>query len=288
MLLYRLSSDTVDKINELMGSLQIRFAEAAVKTGAVTELQLEEALDWINQRELVKGPGLIEEVLRRTAHKRDVVIWERDQLEPAKDIVLVHDPEHPRNETIRSLRTELLLRCKGWRGAGMIAIVSPCGREGRSQLAAELAISFAQLERRTLLIDADLRRPSQHRLFAADNDIGLAQALTRGGPHHFYGIRGLPDMALMTAGDVPSNPLELLSGGAFERTMREWRRQFQFVILDTPPTTEFSDGLAVAAAAGNVLILGRAEVTRFADLNEICRHLSSTNSRVLGAVINRF
>jgi len=289
VLLYRLSNEAIEGINGLMRSLRIRFAEAALKSGAVTQPQLEEALEWIQQRALIQSRGVIEEVLRRTARKREreVVLWEGEQLEPTREIILVHDPDHPRSETVRSLRTQLLLRCKG-RGAGMIALLSPCSREGRSQLAAELAISFAQLGRRTLLIDADLRRPSLHRLFGANNDTGLAQALTSGGPHHFHGVQGLPEMALMTSGELPANPLELLSGGALERVMREWRRKFEFLILDTPPTTLFSDGLAVAAVAGNVLVLARAAVTKFGELTEICRHLGSTNSRILGGVINRF
>lgn len=288
VLLYRLPSEAVEQIEEIRKSLNIRFAEAALKSGSVTQDQLDEAIEWINQRSLLQGPGIIEEVLRRSSHKRDLILWERDQLQPSEQIILLHDPDHAHSETVRSLRTQLLLRCKGRQGAGLIALLSPNACEGRSQLAAELAVSFAQLERRTLLVDADLRRPSQHRLFNADNEVGLAQALAKHGPHNFHGIQGLPDMALMTAGELPSNPLELLSGGAFERAMREWRRNFEFVILDTPPAAQFSDGLAVAAAAGNVLVLGRANITKFSALNEICRHLASTNSRVLGAVINSF
>jgi receptor protein-tyrosine kinase len=231
---------------------------------------------------------LIEEVLKRTARKRDPILWEQDQLEPSRQLVLAHQPEHPHSEAVRSLRTELLLRCKGQRGAGMMAVLSPCAGEGRSQLAAELAMSFAQVDRRTLLVDADMRKPTLHRLFGAENDIGLAQALTEGGPQHYHGVNGLPRMALMTAGAQPPNPLELLSGRIFERTMAEWRRNFEFVIFDTPASTRFSDALAVAAVAGNVLILGRARTTRFSDLTEVSRNLASARSRILGAVINDF
>ena len=287
VLLYRLSDEEIAQIRALMKLEGLPLAEAAVKSGAVTQQQLKAALEWINERELTPGGGLIEEVLRRNPNRREVILWERDQLEPSDQIILIHDPDHPRSETVRSLRTELLLRCKNNRSR-IIALLSPCACEGRSQLAAELSVSFAQLRRRTLLVDADLRRPSQHRLFGSDNEIGLAQALTDGGPHHFHGVRGLPEMTLMTSGGVPANPLELLSGGGLERAMTEWRRRFEFVILDTPPTTQVSDGLAIAAAAGNVLVLGRAEATRFIDLGEICRHLAATHSRILGAVLNNF
>lgn len=288
VLLYQLPSEAIEQINDLMQRLHIRFAEAALQSGAVSQSELDEALLWVDQRPAKAGRGLIEEVLKRTARKRDPILWERDQLEPSRQLILAHQPDHRHSETVRSLRTELLLRCKGQRGSGMMAMLSPCEGEGRSTLAAELAIAFAQLDRRTLLVDADMRRPSQHHFFGTDNDIGLAQALTDGGPQHYHGINGLPHMALMTAGDLPRNPLELLSGRIFERAMTEWRRNFEFVILDTPATTRFSDALAVAATAGNVLLLGRAEATRFTDLTEISRHLASTRSRILGAVINKF
>jgi protein-tyrosine kinase len=286
--LYKLSSEAIGQINDLMKSLHIRFAEAALESGAINQRELDQALEWINHRNANQGQGLIEAVLRRTASKREVILWERDQLEPSNQLILAHQPDHPHSETVRSLRTELLLRCKGQRGAAMIALLSACTGEGRSQLAAELAIAFAQLERRTLLVDADLRKPTQHHLFGVDNEIGLAQALTNGGPQRFHGVLGVPHMAMMTSGDLPQNPLNLLSGRAFERTVGEWRRNFEFVILDTPPTASFSDALAVAAAAGNVLILGRAEETKFSELNEIRRALAATHSTILGAVINSF
>jgi len=283
--LNRLSEDAVEQINGLMKSLHLRFAEAALQSGAVSQEEVEQAKEWINKRTLGRPGGLIEEMLRRTARKRDVILWEHDQLEPSTELILPHQPDHPYSEAVRSLRTELLLRCKGSRG--IIAVLSPRAGDGRSKLAAELAVAFAQLERRTLLVDADLRKPSLHRLFATDNDMGLAQALTLGGPHHFHGIKRLPEMALITSGEVPQNPLELLSGRGFERAIREWRRNFEFVILDTPPVTRFSDAVAIAAVAGNVLILGRAEETTFKDMNEVRRNLSAAHCRILGAAINR-
>ena len=286
VMLNRLSQDAIGQINALMKTLHVRFAEAAVQSGAVSQQEIDEAQEWMSKRGLGKPGGLIEEMMRRTARKRDVILWEHDQLEPSAELILPHQPDHPFSEAMRSLRTELLLRCKGSRG--IITLLSPSSGDGRSRLAAELAIAFAQLERRTLLVDADLRKPSLHRLFPTDNEMGLAQALTSGGPHHFHGIKALPDMALITSGEVPQNPLELLSGRGFERAIKEWRRNFEFIILDTPPMTRFSDAVAIAAVAGNVLVVGRGEQTKFKDLNEVCRNLSAAHSRVLGAVINRF
>jgi Mrp family chromosome partitioning ATPase len=68
----------------------------------------------------------------------------------------------------------------------------------------------------------------------------------------------------------------------------EWRRTFEYVVLDTPPTSEFSDGLTVATASGNVLVLSRAKTTTFNALKELRRDLEPTHSRIVGAVINSF
>jgi Mrp family chromosome partitioning ATPase len=74
---------------------------------------------------------------------------------PGRELVIAHDPDNPRSEAIRSLRTELLMRSSGRRGGGIFALLSPRPQEGRSQLSAELAIAFAQLGSRTLLMDAE-------------------------------------------------------------------------------------------------------------------------------------
>jgi protein-tyrosine kinase len=287
VLLYSLSNEALENINELMHKLQIRFADAALHTGVITQDELDRAMDWIRHRAVQRGRGIIEEVLRRQV-RREVVLWQGDQLRPSEALVLAHDPKHPRSETLRSLRTELLLRTRNMGGTGVLAVLSPCASEGRSQLAAELAIAFAQLGRRTLLIDADLRRPRQHVLFGSENNNGLAQALVDGGPIHLRGIEGLPQMALLTSGALPPNPLELLAGNRFERLLAEWRRSFEFVILDTPPAGESSDAITVATATGQVLMVSRANATPFRALKEMYRKLEATHARTLGAVIGRF
>ncbi len=286
VLLYRLSNEAVDSINDLMQKLKIRFADAALHTGVVTQDELDKALDWIQQRAVQQGRGIIEEVLRRRV-RREVVLWQGNPLKPSELLLLAHDPGHPRSESIRSLRTELLLRTRN-QGTGVLALLSPCAGEGRSQLSAELAISFAQLGRRTLLVDADLRRPRQHILFGAENDRGLAEALVDNGAVNLHGIEGLPQMALLTSGVLPPSPLELLAGTRFERLIAEWRRSFEFVVFDTPPAAESSDAITVAAAAGQVLILSRANVTSFKALKEMSRKLETTHARTLGAVIGGF
>lgn len=288
ILLHGVSTLVLERISELMRDRGIGFGEAALESGEITQKQLDEAHEWINSKG-ENAPGLVEQVLRRTAQRRQPIVSLLDQLEPDGRLIIAHQADHPHSERIRSLRTELLLRTKGQRRAKIIAVLSAARREGRSQLAAEIAIAFAQLGRSAILVDCDLRRPTQHELFGSDNDAGLAQILTDGRPRYLlHGLRDLPHMALLTSGVLPSNPLELLTGAAFERTLGTLQHHFEFVILDTPPIIEFSDGLVIAAAAKSALLVGRADQTKFTEMRELCRKLSSTGSRMLGAVINRF
>ncbi len=220
--------------------------------------------------------------------RRPPLLWHPDPLTPCADLILARDPQHPRSEAIRALRTRLLLARDSARHAGTIVLLSPRPAEGRSQLCAELAISFAQLGRATLLVDADLRHPRQHALFSGPNLSGLAQTLRHGEPPRMHGVHGIPEMAILTSGGMPPNPLELLSGDRFEQLVMTWQRDYDFVVIDTPPVTRYSDGLAIASAARRALIVTRAPATSFADLKEMTRHLAAAPMHVVGAVINKF
>lgn len=306
MLLFALPQESMDSIAETMRTMNLGFVEAALHTGLVTQAEIELAQKATQREATPRGAGsraapegaagaarlgersIVADALRRNAARRDVVVWEGERLLPARELILAHDPDNPRSEALRSLRTELLMRSSGRMNAGVFALLSPGAGEGRSQLCAELAIAFAQLGSRTLLVDADLRRPHQHVLFSTENSVGLAQALVDSNTTRLHGVEGVPQLAVLTSGGVPPNPLELLSGIRFERVMGEWRRSYEFVIIDTPPTSLFSDGLAVATAAGSVVVIGRRNETSFSSLTELRRRLDTTRARIVGAVINSF
>jgi protein-tyrosine kinase len=288
VLLYKLPQEAIESIQQAKAAMGVDFGEAALHTGLVSQRELDEALGWVRRQRMNEGRSIIEEALRRRQNPHALVVWEGERLTPGKQLTLAHDPYCERSEAIRSLRTELLMRTNGRRGAGVFAMVSPGSGEGRSQVSAELAISFAQLGSRTLLVDADLRRPRQHVLFSADNSIGLAQALVDSKQHRIYGINGVQHMTLMTSGTLPPNPLELLSGNGFDRLVGDWRRNYEFVVIDTPPAAQFSDGFAVASVAGSVVILGRTNSTSYNAMTELRRKLDTTNAFVVGAVMSSF
>jgi len=207
---------------------------------------------------------------------------------PSARLLIAHDPYDSRCEKIRGLRTELLLRREAHGEADVIALLSPDLGDGRSQLAAELALAFAQLGRPTLLVDADLRHPSQHLLFNAPNQIGLAQAIEHDEHPYLHSVDGFRQLSLLTAGPPPDNPLELLLNSRFAALIAEWRSSFDFVIVDTPPIGSYSDGLAVASLVRRVLALCRAKRTPYRENRDMLRRLTAMRAQVVGAVINHF
>jgi protein-tyrosine kinase len=287
-----LTLEDVHKVSKEMTAHDLSFAEAALKLGLVTPEQLERAAAKAGKAATpaVANPsGLVELVVRKLSSSRALIISHGTEVRPGRRLGLTREPYGTHSEQIRALRTELQLRCPPTGKANVIAVLSANHGEGRSQLAAELAIAFAQLGARTLLIDADFRHPFQHELFDCENLEGLSQAI-EGKAHatSLHPVEGVPEMTLLTAGPVPPNPVELLSDGRFAQRMMQWRDKYAFVVIDTPPISRCSDALAVAAIAGRVLMVTRAKHTPHRLVKDLLRRLVNTQAQVLGAVVNTF
>ncbi len=285
---FKLSPEKIKAVQDLMPLESLGFVDAALRLGFITQDQVDDALVWAKRRQSEAAGGLVETAIRKISDNRQIILAQGEMVRPGAQLILAHDPDNPRSEKIRALRTELLLLSEVSSHANTIALLSASGGEGRSQLAAELAISFSQLGRRTLLVDADLRLPKQHILFGSTNENGLGEAISRNQKAWFHPVNGLPQLSLLTAGTTPPNPLELLSDGRFSRILQDWRKTFEFVILDTPPIKDYADGLAIATLAGKVIVLSRAQRTSYYETRELLRRLGSTQSQILGAVINHF
>jgi len=206
------------------------------------------------------------------------------------ELVVAYAPFHRCAEEMRALRTQLLIR---WANAGvrrpMLAVVSPGAGEGRSYVAANLAVAFAQLGERTLLIDADLRRPRQHKIFDVPDRIGLSAVLSgRGDRTAVVPIPAFRKLSLLPAGAQPPNPMELLSRAAFAILLRELENEFDIVVFDTPPANLCADAQSVAFRAGGALVLARKDHTRLADTNRLITEVSQTGARTVGTLLNAF
>jgi protein-tyrosine kinase len=282
----RLTSEAVEQISAAMQASGLNFTEAALQLGLVTPKEAREAHSWARENMARRNPNVIEQAVRRQISA--LTVRHTVMGKPSPRLLAAYDLNNPHSERMRALRTELLLLNDGTREARCLAILSPCSGEGRSQVAAELAIAFSQLGRRTLLVDADLRNPNQHQLFCADVAWGLGQALAFGEPPHLIGVEGLPFLSVLPAGPRVTNPLELISGGRFENLVKHSRRDHDFILIDTPPVSQYADALTIAAVAGRVLLVGRTQATPYKDVQTMLRRLGPTQTRILGAVVSTF
>ena len=208
----------------------------------------------------------------------------------SSELVAAYEPFHPRAEELRALRTQLLIR---WSKAEVrhrvLAIVSPGSGEGRSYVAANLAVVFSQLGERTLLIDADLRTPRQHRIFNVPDRIGLSAVLSgRADRSAITQILEFGRLSLLPAGAPPPNPQELLSRPSLGVFLQEMWTEFDIILIDTPPAKLYADAQSVTFRAGSAMMLARKDHTRLADTASVIRELSDTGARIVGTVFNAF
>lgn len=167
-----------------------------------------------------------------------------------------------------------------------VAIMSPDRGEGRTHIAANLALVFAQLGQSTLLIDGDLRNPKLHEVFGISNTSGLATALSYGGKVTAQGVVGSPNLAILTAGQIPPNPEELLSLELFSRFLHFMREKYDVVIIDTPAAESSTDAYIIAARAKEGLIVTRRNVTSGPKLDLLVERAGMANAAMLGIVLN--
>jgi chain length determinant protein tyrosine kinase EpsG len=261
----KLSTEGIERVMDLQQANGLRLGEAALSLGLITEDDLRCAVaKQYDLPHLVPGSESIRRARRRV---RAVSSLRR-----------------------RTLRTQLLMRWSKARvSQRMLAIASPGCGEGRSYVAANLAVVFSQLGERTLLIDADLRAPRQHRIFNIPDRIGLTAVLSgRADRGAVAPVREFGRLALLPAGVPPPNPQELISRPALGAYLQEMWNEFDIILFDTPPAKFYADALNVAFRAGSAVLLARKDHTRLADTTGVIRELSDTGVRVVGTVLNAF
>src|SRR5712671_847015 len=264
----KLGAEDIEQVMELQQTNGLRFGEAALRLGLITEDDLRCAV----------------------AKQYDLPHLLPGNESLSGELVVAYEPFHPRAEELRALRTQLLMR---WSNAGVrqraLAIASPGAREGRSYVAANLAVVFSQLGERTLLIDADLRAPRQHQIFNIPDRIGLSAVLCgRADRGAVVPVPEFGTLSLLPAGACPPNPQELLLKPAFATLLEELRTEFDVILFDTPPAKFYADAQSLAFRAGSVMMLARKDHTRFADTAGVIRELSDTGARIVGTVFNAF
>jgi protein-tyrosine kinase len=206
----------------------------------------------------------------------------------SRELVAAHQPASQQVEQLRALRSQLMLR---WFEAGVdrrgLAIVSACPKEGRSYIAANLAIVFSQLGERTLLIDADMRSPRQQHLFNLGQGAGLSDMLAgRAGGEAVVGIAALQDLSILPAGATPPNPQELLGRQEFPRLLQSLGEDFSIIIIDTPAASLCADAQTVAVRAGAALMVARQDASSVPQMAQFTKGLREFGVTLVGSVLN--
>ena len=206
----------------------------------------------------------------------------------SRELVAAYEPASRPVEQLRALRSQLMLR---WFGTGVdrrgLAIVSASPMEGRSYIAANLAIVFSQLGERTLLIDADMRAPRQHQLFNLGKKAGLSDMLAgRAGPEAVVGVPALQDLSVLPAGAIPPNPQELLGRQEFSRLLQSLGEDFSVIIIDTPSAGECADAHTVAVRAGAALMVARQNRSSVRQMAKFTQGLREFGVTLVGSVLN--
>lgn len=212
---------------------------------------------------------------------------------PAVDasLAIAHAPFSHEAEAIRRLRSELSMRLVNPDEPTRlcIAIVSPNANEGKSYLAASLAVAFSQSNIKTLLVNTNLRTSGQRELFKTPDGPGLSTMLAgRALPDVGAPIEGFPNLHVLRAGPTPPNPLEILQGPALGELLTTFRERFACIVLDTPELTGSADAQVIARHADACVLVARQHITRLRDLQRAHELITVTGTPVLGTVYNNF
>jgi succinoglycan biosynthesis transport protein ExoP len=195
-------------------------------------------------------------------------------------------PHSHEAESYRSLRTALNVVCES-RGAKVIQVSSPEPGDGKTTTIANLAVAVAQSGKRVLLIDADLRRPNCHRLFRVPLDIGLSDVL-KGEIEYLNAVRGtvVNNLSLMTAGQLPTNPAEVLSSPRLNRLLHDARDEFDVILVDAPPLLAVSDPCVIGRHVDGLLLVVRLGKNSVHSANQAREVVRTNGLELLGVVAN--
>lgn len=204
-----------------------------------------------------------------------------------ENVIITHtNPKSPISEAYRVLRTNIQYSSVD-KPLKAIVITSSGPMEGKTTTIANLAITFAQMGSKVILIDADLRKPRIHRVFWSSNDLGLTNYLAAHEEHTKY-IRQstVPNLDILTSGTIPPNPSELLNSNSMKQFILKLREEYDIILIDAPPVGSVTDASIISTYVdGTILVVSSGRVEREA-LKRSKEMLDKVNANIIGVVLN--
>lgn len=261
----KLTQSDVAQISKEQANSGMLFGDCAVKLGLLSQNDIERVLS--EQFEF--------SYFEETSDKFD------------KKLLSALKPDHSFSEKIRLLRVQLTLR---WINRNTsVAIFGDDTGIGTSLICANLAISFAQFGKRTLLVDANMRKPSQQTLFKLPNSIGLSQLLAgRSDIDVIQNLAHLKNLSVLTSGALPPNPVELLGREEMKNLVQELEKTYDVIIYDCPSVKEHSDGYILTSLINGVVITSKKNLSMVSNFAQIVEKVDLSGGKVIGSVINDF
>lgn len=205
----------------------------------------------------------------------------------AYSLITLEQTKSPISEAFRTLRTNVQFTSVD-SDTKKIMLTSAGPGEGKSSTVANLAVSMAQAGKSVLIVDADLRNPTQHKLFGLDNRQGLSVALVQDQANlQFVKETAVPGVMVLTGGPIPPNPAELVGSRRMKRLIQEFSDQYDVILIDTPPVIAVTDAAILAQEVdGVILVLASGEVNK--EYAQRAKELlDKVGAKILGAVLNK-
>ena len=206
------------------------------------------------------------------------------------EIVTFHSPKAQVSEIFRTLRTNIQFMNSN-KDFKTLLITSTMPGEGKSWVAANLAVAFAQAGKKVILIDTDMRRGRQAFLFKQNSDMGLSNYLSgineENDIHKYINETEMKGLSVITAGTVPPNPSELLCSERMKWLMDAVRYEYDIVILDGTPSSIVTDSVILSKDADATLIVAAYKKTKKEDLKRLKQEIDNVGGKVIGVTLNR-
>ncbi|KMY52977.1 capsular biosynthesis protein [Bacillus sp. FJAT-27231] len=203
-----------------------------------------------------------------------------------RKLIVQTNPKSPISEQYRSIRTSISFSSAD-QSVRSLMITSAGPGEGKSTVAGNLAVAFAQQEKRVLLIDADMRKPTVHYTFNLANYNGLTNVLTKQMElSQTVNETDIPFLLVLTSGPIPPNPAELLGSKAMDDCLEEACENFDIVIFDTPPLLAVTDAQILANRCDGTVMVINSEKTEINDALKAKELLQSVQAKIIGTILN--
>lgn len=188
-------------------------------------------------------------------------------------------------EAYNSIRTNLLFTQQGEK-CPIFVVTSPTANNGKTINSANLAINFAQMGKKTLVIDADMRNPSLHKLFSLSSRNGLSEILAGLTDNITVTKTEIENLSVLTSGKIPPNPTELLSSPRMDKLLDFVKEHYDCVFIDTPPINIVTDATVFSQKATGYVIIVKTDTTNVPELKTTVSTLQSINANILGFILN--